>query len=50
MKRRTLITIVVTAGVVVALIIYSALSGKEKEVVLETEVQYGTFEIAVMIT
>ncbi len=50
MKRRTLITIVITAGVVVALIIYSALSGKEKEIVLETEVQYGTFEIAVMIT
>ena len=33
-----------------ALIIYSVLSGKEKEIVLETEVQYGTFEISVMIT
>jgi len=50
MKRRTLITIIITVVVIVALIIYSALSGKEKEVVLETEVQYGSFEIAVMIT
>jgi len=50
MKRRTLITIIVTAIVLLALIIYSAMSGKEKEVVLETEVQYGSFEIAVMIT
>ncbi len=50
MKKRTLITIIITAVVVVALIIYSALSGKEKEVVLETKVQYGSFEIAVMIT
>lgn len=50
MKRKTLITIVATAVVVVALIFYSAMSGKEKEIVLETEVQYGSFEIAVMIT
>lgn len=50
MKKRTLITIIVTAIVLLALIIYSAMSGKEKEVVLETEVQYGSFEIAVMIT
>lgn len=50
MKKRTLITIIVTAIVLLALIIYSAMSGKEKEVVLETEVQYGRFEIAVMIT
>jgi len=50
MKRRTLISIIATGVVVLALIIYSAMSGKEKEVVLETEVQYGSFEIAVMIT
>ena len=50
MKRKTLISIIATVVVVLALIIYSAMSGKEKEVVLETEVQYGTFEIAVMIT
>ena len=50
MKRRTLISIIATVVVVLALIIYSAMSGKEKEIVLETEVQYGSFEIAVMIT
>ena len=50
MKRKTLISIIATVAVVLALIIYSAMSGKEKEVVLETEVQYGSFEIAVMIT
>jgi len=50
MKKRTLIAIVSMVIVVVALIIFSAISGTEKEVVLETEVQYGTFEIAVMIT
>jgi multidrug resistance efflux pump len=50
MKKRTLIAIITTVVVVVALIIYSAMSGKDKEIVLETEVQYGSFEIAVMIT
>ncbi len=50
MKKRTLIVIVTTVVVVIALIIYSAMSGKDKEIVLETEVQYGSFEIAVMIT
>jgi len=50
MKRRTLLAIVIPALIISALIIYSVLSGKEKEVVLETEVQYGKFEIAVMIT
>lgn len=50
MKRRTLIAVIATVIAVLALILYSAMSGKEKEIVLETEVQYGTFEIAVMIT
>ncbi|MCP4310761.1 MAG: HlyD family efflux transporter periplasmic adaptor subunit [Bacteroidetes bacterium] len=50
MKRKTLITIIVIAVVIAALILYSAMSGKEKEIVLETAVQYGSFEIAVMIT
>jgi multidrug resistance efflux pump len=50
MKRRTLIAIVVPAVILTALILYSVLSGKEKEIVLETEVQYGEFEIAVMVT
>ncbi len=50
MKRKTIIAIVIPVVLITALIIYSAISGKEKAVVLETEVQYGTFEIAVMVT
>jgi len=50
MKRRTLLAILIPALVITALILYSAFSGKEKEVVLETEAQYGQFEIDVMIT
>jgi HlyD family secretion protein len=50
MKRRTLIAIVIPVAVLVALILFSVLSGKEKEVVLETEVEYGRFEISVMVT
>ena len=50
MKRRTLFAIVIPVGLIVALVLYSALSGKEKEIVLETEVQQGKFEIAVMVT
>ena len=50
MKKRTIIAIVVPTVLIVALVLYSALSGKEKEVVLETEVEQGTFEIAVMVT
>ena len=50
MKRRTLIAIIVPVLLITAMILYSALSGKEKEVVLETRVQFGQFEIAVMVT
>ncbi len=50
MKRRTLIAIVIPVVVITALIIYSVLSGKEKEIVLETEVKYGQFDISVMVT
>ncbi len=50
MKRRTLIAIVVPVALIAALVLYSMLSGKDKEIVLETEVQYGQFNIAVMIT
>ena len=50
MKRRTIIAIVVPAVLLTALVLYSVLSGKEKEIVLETEVQQGNFEIAVMVT
>jgi HlyD family secretion protein len=50
MKKRTLIAIVVPAVLIAALIIYSVLSGKEKEITLETEVEYGRFEIAVKVT
>ena len=50
MKRKTLIAIVVPVVLIAAMILYSALSGKEKTVVLETEVQSGEFEIIVMVT
>jgi multidrug resistance efflux pump len=50
MKRRTLFAIVIPVMVMTALILFSVLSGKEKELVLETEVQYGRFEISVMVT
>ena len=50
MKRRPLIITIIIAAVVVGLIIYSAVSGKEKAVVLETTVEKGPFEIAVMVT
>jgi len=50
MKRRTLLAIVIPAIVIAALILFSVLSGKDKEIMLETEVQYGQFEIAVMVT
>jgi len=50
MKRKTILAIVIPVVLIVALVLYSALSGKEKEVVLETEVEQGVFEIAVMVT
>ncbi|MDA3822557.1 MAG: efflux RND transporter periplasmic adaptor subunit [Bacteroidales bacterium] len=50
MKKRTLIISIALAVVVVGLIIYSAVSGKEKEVILETKVKQGPFEISVMVT
>ena len=50
MKKRTIIAIVVPVVLIAALVLYSALSGKEKEVVLETKVEQGQFEIAVMVT
>ncbi len=50
MKRKTLIAVTVPVLLITALILYSALSGKEKEIVLETEVQFGQFDIAVMVT
>ncbi len=50
MKRRTLLAIIIPVGLLAALVLYSMLSGKEKEIVLETEVEQGEFEIAVMVT
>lgn len=50
MKRKTILAIVIPVVVIVALVLYSALSGKEKEVVLETQVERGRFEISVMVT
>jgi len=50
MKKRTILAIVVPVVLIVALVLYSAFSGKEKEIVLETKVEQGAFEIAVMVT
>ena len=50
MKRRTLIAIITTVVLLAALIIFSMFSGSEKEIVIETQVEYGQFEIAVMVT
>lgn len=50
MKKRTLYITIALAVAVAALIIYSAVSGKEKEIVLEAKVENGPFEIAVMVT
>jgi HlyD family secretion protein len=50
MKRKTILAIAIPVTLIVALILYSVLSGKEKEIVLEAEVEQGTFEIAVMVT
>jgi len=50
MRRRTLIAIIIPSVLIGALILYSLLSGKEKDIVLETQVQQGTFEISVMVT
>jgi len=50
MKRKPLIVTISIAAFVVIIIVYSVLSGKEKEVVLETKAEKGQFEIAVMVT
>jgi HlyD family secretion protein len=50
MKRRTLLAILIPGVVLAALILYSVLSGKEKDIVLEAEVEQGQFEISVKVT
>ncbi|MEX0983337.1 MAG: efflux RND transporter periplasmic adaptor subunit [Bacteroidales bacterium] len=50
MKRKHVIITIAIAVVLVGILIYSGLSGKEKEVVLETELERGRFEIAVVVT
>ena len=50
MKRKILIPTLVIAGVILIIIIYSALSKDESERVLEIPVQYGTFEVVVSVT
>ena len=50
MKRSVLIAIITVVVILATLIIYSLLSGKEKTIVLDTEVQAGRFEISVMVT
>jgi HlyD family secretion protein len=49
-KRKPLIITIALTAVVIGILIYSGISGKEKEVILETEVQRGRFEIAVVVT
>ncbi len=50
MKKRYIILLSVAVIVIVALIVYSAVSGTDKEIMLEAEVGRGDFEIAVMVT
>ncbi len=50
MKKKPLIITIALTAVVIGILIYSGISGKEKEVILETEVQRGQFEIAVVVT
>jgi HlyD family secretion protein len=50
MKKKVWVTIVIIVATIAALIIYSAASGNEKEIVLETQVEKGRFEITVMVT
>jgi len=49
-KKKTLIITIALTAFVIGILIYSGISGKEKEVILETEVQRGEFEIAVVVT
>jgi multidrug efflux pump subunit AcrA (membrane-fusion protein) len=49
-KKKHIIIISAVAVVLVGILIYSGLSGKEKEVVLETKLEHGRFEIAVVVT
>lgn len=50
MKKRYIILLSVAVVVLGALITYSVISGKDKEVILEAQVVKGDFEIAVMVT
>jgi HlyD family secretion protein len=50
MKRKILIPTLVIAGIIIVVIIYSALSKDKASRVLEVPVQYGTFEIVVSVT
>ena len=50
MKKKPLIITISIAVFVVGILIYSGMSGKEKEVILETQVKRGRFEIAVVVT
>ena len=50
MKKRYIIIDQCCCRSVSALIAYSVISGKEKEIILEAQVEQGVFEIAVMVT
>lgn len=50
MKKKILIVTIVIVSVIIALIIYSGFSSKEKEIILEAQVERGVFEISVMVT
>jgi len=50
MKRKTLFAIIITTALIAVVIVYSILSGKDKDNSLETSVEFGSFEIALEIT
>lgn len=50
MKKKILIPLLIIAGVIIAIIIYSTKSEKDKEIVLTTKVEKGDFEVVVAVT
>lgn len=50
MKKRILIPLIVIAALIITIIVYSAYSENDSSVQLTSEVEYGDFEILVMVT
>ncbi len=50
MKKTVLIPLLIIVAVIIAIIIYSAQSESDKEIVLTTEVKQGDFEIIIAVT